>query len=149
MSDVLLVDDDSSILLTLSIALRRRGHVVTVACDAQQALTQLARHEFDFLITDIRMPGMSGLELASRARAGKNAPRIILTSAHYDPNLSPNLASQVAEEFLSKPIDIERLDALLNPSLPPPSAPPKEKPAAKRAEQMLFSRSAKLSPHPS
>ena len=113
MAEVLLVDDDSSVLLTLSIALRRRGHEISVACDAQQALNQLARHKFDFLVTDIRMPGMSGLELASRAQAVENSPRIVLTSAHYDPTLTPNPVAQLADEFLPKPIDIEKLHALL------------------------------------
>jgi CheY-like chemotaxis protein len=122
MCEVLLVDDDSSILLTLSIALRRRGHEVTVACDAQQALNQLARHTYDFLITDIRMPEMSGLELARRAQTTPHPPRVVLTSAHYDPTQSPNPASQVADEFFPKPIDIEKLDALLCQSLPPPKS---------------------------
>lgn len=126
MADIILVDDDGSVLLTLSIALRRRGHTVTVACDAQQALNQMARHRYDFLVTDIRMPGMSGLELARRARAGNNSPRIILTSAHYDPSITPNPA-EVAEEFLPKPIDIEKLDAILNqvssPGITTPSTP--------------------------
>ena len=123
MAQVLLVDDDSSVLLTLSIALQRRGHNVTVACDAQQALTQLSRTRFDFLVTDIRMPGMSGLELASRAHHMKNGPRVVLTSAHYDPQLSPNPAAQVAEEFFSKPVDIERLHKLLSQKSNPPSPP--------------------------
>jgi DNA-binding NtrC family response regulator len=121
MAQVLLVDDDSSVLLTLSIALQRRGHKVTVACDAQQALSQLARTQFDFLVTDIRMPGMSGLELAGRARASGDSPRVILTSAHYDPQMSPNPAAQVAEEFFPKPVDVEKLDALLSQP-PPPSS---------------------------
>lgn len=119
MAEVLLVDDDSSVLLTLSIALRRRGHDITVACDAQQALHQLTRHHYDFLVTDIRMPGMSGLELARRVQADARAPRIILTSAHYDPTIAPNPAAQVAEKFLPKPIDIEALHHLLSQSSPP------------------------------
>lgn len=123
MCDVLLVDDDSSILLTLSIALRRRGHQVTVACDAQQALNNLARHHFDFLVTDIRMPGMSGLELARRVAATPRHPHVVLTSAHYDPAILPNVAEQVADDFLPKPIDVERLDNLLA-NLCPRDEPP-------------------------
>jgi DNA-binding NtrC family response regulator len=119
MAEVLLVDDDSSVLLTLSIALRRRGHAVTMACDAQQALKQLARRRFDFLVSDIRMPDMSGLELASRVQGAVDAPRIVLTSAHYDPQLAPNPVLSHVEEFLSKPIDVEKLDALLSRSQKP------------------------------
>lgn len=113
MAEVLLVDDDASVLLTLSIALRRHGHEVTVACDGQQALQQLSRRHFDVLLTDIRMPGMSGLELAKRACSKPDAPHIILTSAHYDPGIFPNPAAQLAEAFLPKPIDVEKLQAIL------------------------------------
>ena len=108
MYSILLVDDDSSVLLTLSIALRRCGYNVTVAGDGEQALTQLHRQKFDAMISDIRMPGMSGLELAATVRKLENPPRIILTSAHYDPSLQPNPA-EIAEAFLQKPIEIETL----------------------------------------
>jgi len=105
MCSILLVDDDSSVLLTLSIALRRCGHNVTVAGDGQQALNHLRRQKFDAMISDIRMPGMSGLELAANVQEMENPPRIILTSAHYDPSLKPNPA-EIAEAFLQKPIEI-------------------------------------------
>ncbi|MBV9470820.1 MAG: response regulator, partial [Abitibacteriaceae bacterium] len=82
MANVLLVDDDGSVLLTLAIALRRYGHTVTVACDGNQALLHLKRHQFAYLVSDIRMPGMSGIELASRARRLAHPPRVILTSAY-------------------------------------------------------------------
>lgn len=108
MSSILLVDDDSSVLLTLSIALRRCGHSVTVATDGQQALGQLRSQNFDAMISDIRMPGMSGLELAANVQQLENPPRIILTSAHYDPSLKPNPA-RIAEAFLQKPIEISAL----------------------------------------
>lgn len=108
MCSILLVDDDSSVLLTLSIALRRCGHEVTVAGDGQQALNQLHRQNFDAMISDIRMPGMSGLELAAHVKKLKNPPRIILTSAHYDPSLKPNPA-EIAEAFLQKPLEIAAL----------------------------------------
>lgn len=113
MCSILLVDDDSSVLLTLSIALRRLGHSVTVAGDGEQALTQLRRQKFDAMISDIRMPGMSGLELAASVQEMENPPRIILTSAHYDPSLKPNPA-QIAEAFLQKPIEINVLCQQLN-----------------------------------
>jgi CheY-like chemotaxis protein len=137
MAEVLLVDDDSSVLITLSIALRRRGHEVTVACDGQQALSQMARQSFDFLVTDIRMPGMSGLELARRANAEPRPPQIVLTSAHYDPTIAPNPASQVAEAFLSKPIDVDQLNELLGktpPAPPPPSREPEHRVMERRTK---------------
>ena len=109
MADVLLVDDDGSVLITLAIALRRHGHTVTIARDAQQALLQLKRRDFAFLVSDVRMPGMSGIELATSARRLGHAPRVILTSAH----ISETVRNGIAEALLLKPIDTEYLHALL------------------------------------
>ena len=113
MAEVLLVDDDGSVLLTLAIALRRRGHDVTVACDANQALAQLRRRSFDFLISDVRMPGLSGLELATRVQRMAHPPRVILTSAY------PFIEHRegVSEAFLPKPLDVQQLNDHLNSSL--------------------------------
>ncbi|MDQ3813692.1 MAG: response regulator, partial [Armatimonadota bacterium] len=109
MANVLLVDDDGNVRLTLEIALRRRGHNVVVASDARQALLQLNNHHFAFLISDVCMPGMNGFELARWVRRLPNPPRIILTSAYS------NLETQddIIEALLPKPIDIARLHALL------------------------------------
>lgn len=108
MCSILLVDDDSSVLLTLSIALKRCGHGVTLAENGDRALTRLQQQKFDVVISDIRMPGMSGLQLAIEIQEMEDPPRIILTSAHYDPSLHPNPAL-IAEAFLQKPIDIDAL----------------------------------------
>lgn len=113
MSSILLVDDDSSVLLTLSIALKRCGYDVTVAGTGQQALDYIESRKFDVMISDIRMPGMSGLELAALVQNHENPPRIILTSAHYDSSLTPNSA-QIAEAFMQKPIEIDMLCQQLN-----------------------------------
>jgi DNA-binding NtrC family response regulator len=115
MASILLVDDDNSVLLTSSIALRRRGHEVTLAGDGLQALHQLHRNNFDFVVSDIRMPGMSGLELAERIQDLPNAPRIVLTSAHYDAKMEPNPAA-IAAAFLQKPLDFSALCEILEPA---------------------------------
>jgi DNA-binding NtrC family response regulator len=109
MADVLLVDDDGSVLLTLAIALRRQGHNVTVAGDANQALSHLQRHHFEFLISDVRMPGMSGVELAQQVRRMSEPPRVILTSAY------PYVETRggLAQAFLQKPLDVGQLNELL------------------------------------
>lgn len=114
MAEVLLVDDDGSVLLTLAIALRRLGHSITVAGDAFQAMTHLKKARFDFLISDVRMPGISGLELAARARALPASPRVILTSAY--PFVEDR--HSVSEAFLQKPIDVHLLSEYLNSDRP-------------------------------
>ncbi len=109
MTDILLVDDNGSILLTLAIALRRRGYVVTVATSGAEALEILTQKKFDVMISDVRMPGMSGTQLASQVQQLPLPPHIILTSAYSTVEARAGLA----EAFLRKPIDIAQLDSIL------------------------------------
>lgn len=110
MAKILLVDDDESVLFTSSLALRRRGHEVVVANSGEQALSRLAQQRFEFLISDIQMPGINGLELAAKVGEIPNKPRIILMSAHYDEKRLPVRLSQA---FLQKPLDFDTLNRLL------------------------------------
>lgn len=108
MADILLVEDNGSVLLTLAIALRRHGHTVTISSDGRSALGEMQSHTFDALVSDVRMPGLSGIELAARAREMQPTLRVVLTSAY--PNIE---ATEGIEAFLRKPIDIEQLHTLL------------------------------------
>lgn len=108
MAQILLVDDDTNVLLTLAIALRRQSHTVTVAQNGWQALNLLRRHTYDFLISDVSMPGMNGVELARRAHTMPNVPIVILTSA-----LEIELQEGLVEHFLPKPVDVRELNDVL------------------------------------
>lgn len=116
MADILLVDDDGNVLLTMAIALRRRGHTVTMASDGARAIEHLQNSKFHFLVSDIRMPGMSGFDLARVARSLPQPPRVILTSAYSNIGTPDGLA----DAFIQKPVDIACLDELLH------RAPPEE-----------------------
>ena len=108
MTQILLVDDDTNVLLTLAIALRRQGHTVTVAQNGWQAVAILRQTHFSVLISDVRMPGMSGIELADWTRRLDDPPRIVLTSA-----VDLDLAEGTADAFMPKPVDMLQLNSLL------------------------------------
>lgn len=108
MAHILLVDDDTNVLLTLAIALRRQKHAVTVAQNGWQALNILSHQTFDFLISDVSMPGMNGIELAERAKSMPTAPIVILTSA-----LDVEASENVARHFMPKPVDVVQLNEVL------------------------------------
>lgn len=119
MAKILLVDDDESVLFTSSLALRKRGHEVVVASSGEQALQQLHKRQFEFLISDIQMPGINGLELAEKVREIPDKPRVILMSAHYDEKRLPVKLSQA---FLQKPLDFDTLNKLLETHSPQQSS---------------------------
>src|SRR5919205_766709 len=76
---ILVVDDETPIRVTMSDMLRRRGYVVAAA-SGEEALALLHQRPFDLLLLDLRMPGISGIEVAQRARQlGSQAAIIVLT----------------------------------------------------------------------
>ena len=111
---VWIVDDDSSIRWVLARSLRSHGFEVSDFADAEAALAELEKSTPDVLMTDIRMPGMSGLELAKvMQRRHESIPCIIMT-AHTD--LDSALASYEsgAFEYLPKPFDLDDAVRLVN-----------------------------------
>ncbi len=71
MRRVLVVDDEENIRLVLRTLLRKHGYEVEVAPSAEEALALLERFGPDFVIADVRMPGMSGIELLRRDRSAR------------------------------------------------------------------------------
>jgi len=63
-AQLLVVDDEDAIRLTLEVLLRRRGYNVETAANADEALAKLGRQVFDMLLIDLHMPGLNGLDLA-------------------------------------------------------------------------------------
>jgi CheY-like chemotaxis protein len=106
MSRLLLVDDDESARLTLAIALRRRGFDVATAADGFAAMEMLRRERFPWVIADVRMPGMSGVELASQINLLCADTRTVLISAY---KMDKPLCEFGVEAFLEKPIDVAAL----------------------------------------
>jgi len=121
MHKVWIVDDDSSIRWVLARALRTEGFDVSDFEDAEAALAALQSSSPEVLMTDIRMPGMSGLELAQHLH-DKHAdiPCIIMT-AHTD--LDSALASYKsgAFEYLPKPFDLDEAVRLVHRAVEPKS----------------------------
>ena len=75
---ILVVDDEAMIRLTLEMLLRRRGYAVTIASSGAEALALIEQQPFDLLLLDLKMPGMSGIEVAQRARALQPAAKILI-----------------------------------------------------------------------
>jgi len=75
---ILLVDDEEEVLRLLSRRLTRLGYRVATAADGSQALARLHEAEFDVVVLDFTMPGMTGLDLAERCRAEYPAVKILM-----------------------------------------------------------------------
>jgi diguanylate cyclase (GGDEF)-like protein len=106
MSTLLLVDDEASILSALKRLLRRENYRILTATSGEEALTLLAEHEVGVIITDQRMPGMSGTELLARARTmHPKAVRMVLSGYTGVDSLTDAINRGEIYRFLTKPWD--------------------------------------------
>jgi two-component system nitrogen regulation response regulator GlnG len=106
--NVWLVDDDASIRWVLERALKQGGMVPTAFEQADSALSALRRGRPDVLMTDIRMPGRSGLELLAQIRDSQPDLPVIVMTAHSDLDSAVAAYQGGAFEYLPKPFDIDQ-----------------------------------------
>jgi len=88
---------------------RKRRSATGVPESAEEFLQSGSLHAADCMITDIRMPGMDGLELQRRVRLERPGLAVILISAHNDEEIRRRALSQGAAAFLNKPFDAAEL----------------------------------------
>ena len=112
-----IIDDDDAARISLEFLLKT-GNIKVYAYDSAESFLKILPHaEPGCVITDIRMPGISGLELMSRMKQlGANAPVIVITG-HGDVRLAVEAMKQGAVDFLEKPYDDEVLLAAVGAAL--------------------------------
>ncbi|MGD0674552.1 MAG: sigma-54 dependent transcriptional regulator [Polyangiaceae bacterium] len=106
---VLVADDEASARSGLSALLRDEGFAVTLAEDGLQALDRVKETAPDVLLTDLRMPGLDGIELLRRARDIAPELIVVLVTAFADVETAVRAMHEGAEHYLTKPLQIEEL----------------------------------------
>jgi FixJ family two-component response regulator len=106
---VVIVDDDDSMRSAVQDLLEAVGLPARSFASAEEFLKSGKQHETACLITDIRMPGMSGLDLQAQLNAERCRIPIIFITAHGDEKMRLQARREGAVEFLSKPFDNEVL----------------------------------------
>ena len=117
---VLIVDDDPMMARTMVDILRFRGFQVEKAHSAGEAidLVAAAASSFDWLISDIRMPDLNGVELLQILKASHSALKAILMTAYATDELVDRGLREGVAAVLTKPVDLDRVFGLLDrPSL--------------------------------
>ncbi len=109
---VLIVDDEKSARDGLVRALRQ-GYRVFVAENGTSALEVLASQKIDVLLSDVRMPGMDGITLMQRALANHPGLICIILTAYGDVELAVQAMQQGATDFMTKPINLDKLELVL------------------------------------
>ncbi len=111
---LLVVDDDKSFREALGSALAKRGFAVTLAQDAAAAELLARRTVFEYAVVDVRMPGLSGIELVERLRAIDEGTRIIVLTGYGTIANAVTAMQKGAIDYLTKPVDAETCERALH-----------------------------------
>ena len=130
MYSVVVVDDERGMRDFLTILLKKEGHAVKAFAGGQEALDYLAAHGCDLVISDIRMPGMSGLELLEHVKAGHPEIPVVLITAFASPDDAVQAMRGGAFDYISKPFNVDEIKSVLaaatgrrkGQGAPPPAA---------------------------
>ena len=112
---ILVVDDDETIRETFVRELGSEGYGVAAAEDAESAIGLLARREVEpgLIITDLRLPGMSGLELLDWVGESQPDMDVIVITAHEDMDTALAAIKSGAYEYLVKPLDLDQMELVI------------------------------------
>jgi two-component system, OmpR family, response regulator len=109
-SRVLFVDDEVAFIENIAEILRLKGYEVSVAGSGEQGLRAIREKEFDVVVLDLRMPGISGLNVLKEIRTErKGAPEVIILTGHSTIESSLEGLSSGAFDYLTKPVKINEL----------------------------------------
>ncbi|WP_028324466.1 response regulator [Desulfatirhabdium butyrativorans] len=111
---ILVVDDESGIRTVLSISLMDMGHSVSTAESADEALLQIDQARPSIVLTDIKMPGMDGLELLKAIKTRDPDIEVIMMTGHGDMDLAIQSLKMEATDFITKPIGNEALEIAIH-----------------------------------
>ena len=108
MDRVLAVDDDASIRKLVSVNLQARGYAVTLADTGENALRLFTPGEYELILLDLILPGLSGLDVCAQIRQQSDVPIIVL-SAREDEELKVRALDAGADDYVTKPFSHEEL----------------------------------------
>src|SRR6267154_5726072 len=117
MPDILLVEDKESLRRVLRLTLENAGHTVTEAADARSALNEISKAPHRLVLTDLRMPHGTGLDVLRAARTADSEAPVIVMTAYGSIDEAVQAMKDGAQDFLQKPVDSNHLLLLVERAL--------------------------------
>jgi DNA-binding NtrC family response regulator len=109
MPHILIVDDEASTSWALAEGLADDGYTIDTFRSAEDAVGWMRESRSDLVISDLRLPGMSGLELARKLKRGRNAQPVIIVTAYGTPEAMRALRAAGVTDCFHKPFPIDHL----------------------------------------
>lgn len=116
-TSVLVVDDEDSIRQALERFVTRLGYRAVTARDGITALERVAQNHFDLMLCDVRMPGVSGVELVPRVLERDPDVAILMLTAVDEPRTAVECLKLGAYDYLIKPVDLDELELAMRTAL--------------------------------
>ncbi|MDA8414879.1 MAG: sigma-54 dependent transcriptional regulator [Desulfobacteraceae bacterium] len=110
---ILVADDEESMRWVLSKALKRKGFSVDLASDGRQALSMIQDGSYDLAILDIKMPGITGLDLLDKIREQKKDLLVVIMTAEASMKNAVEAMKRGAYDYITKPFDLDVIDAII------------------------------------
>jgi two-component system, NtrC family, response regulator PilR len=108
-NQLLIVDDEASMRRMLEILFSQEGYDVQTAESAEAAIESLNARPFDLVISDIRMPGLSGIDLLRRLKADDSPSEVVLMTAYASTESAIEAIKLGAFDYVTKPFQVEEL----------------------------------------
>lgn len=127
---VLVVDDDPVVAKSFERVLSGKGYAVITAADGEEALNKLRSENYDVVFTDIKMPGMNGIEVAERVKASQPWLPVVIVTGYGSASNEARARELGVAGFLQKPLSPEMIEnsareavqRAAEATLPPPAA---------------------------
>jgi len=113
---ILLIDDERELVTTISERLELRNIDNDWAVSGEEGLALLRRNHYDWVVVDLKMPGIGGFEAIKAIKREQPGTRIILLTGHSAPEDLDRALVLGADRYLIKPVDIENLLAVMAPA---------------------------------
>ncbi|CAM2006492.1 sigma-54-dependent transcriptional regulator [Acanthopleuribacter pedis] len=110
---ILVVDDDDGMRLAMAETLKRKRYQVDTAEDGATGLSMVTKHSYQALITDLRMPGMTGLELLAEVKKASPATEVLLVTAYGTIPTAVEAMKYGAYDFIQKPFSAKELESIV------------------------------------
>ena len=117
MPTILVVDDELSMREFLKILLEKEGHKALTAPDGEKAYKVIENEEFDLVISDIRMPGMGGLELLDSVKKVNPELPFIMITAFASPEDAVQAMKHGAYDYITKPFKVNEIKSVINSAI--------------------------------
>jgi two-component system, NtrC family, response regulator AtoC len=117
MATILIVEDEPKMLRLLDLNLKEEGYTILPAADAENALKILRQEKIDLILTDLKLPGMSGLEFLQAAKRGNAAIPVVLMTAYGTVETAVEAMKAGASDYVLKPFSMEEIRLILRKEL--------------------------------